>query len=155
MVSHSALPNMLQGRSDALLNLWNDGSTVAAGATATSAVIDFNNGASSFPTAGGDLYTRTVTGAVVLNLTVATLAGGGDTLTIQIQYSNAADFGSGVLTKERRLLVTADNGIAPRPIVILTSNQDNRTNYRYMRVQIVSASSGAGTFGGYMTTLSL
>lgn len=148
MASNSALPNLFRGRSDAELNLWNAGSAVTAGATATSAILDLTGG--NYTTAGGDTYGRMLMFGVILDFADIATSGGTDTLTINVQLSNASDFGSGNVTIMSRLFAQADNDSHPRRVVFGAINQDHVTNYRYLRVQIVSANNGAATFGGYV-----
>jgi len=152
MAANASISNLFSGRPDADLNLWDAGSTVAAGATASSAIIDLARG--TYTTGlTGEAYTAAKMFAVSLDFTVLTTTGGGDTLTVSVQLSNSATFASGNVTVAQRVYVTGDTATAPRRCNLFAISQDHATNYRYLRVQIVSASNGAATFGGYVTAI--
>lgn len=155
MASNSGLPNMLGQRSDALLNLWDAGTALTAGNTASSTILDLIGGGQPYVAGSGDTYIPTTMFGVVIDFSDIATAGGTDTLTISVQLSNVANFGSGVVTVASRVFATADNDSHPRRVVFGVFNQDNLTNYRYLRVQIVSANSGAATFGGFVAPLEM
>lgn len=152
MASNSSLTNLFRGRFDSELNLWDAGSAVTAGATATSTTIDLAGG-TPYVAGSGQTVQPLKCFAAIVDFTVLTTTGGTDTLTVRVQFSNAADFGSGVVTTVQRVYVTGDTATAPRRCILPAISQDHETNYRYVRVQVVSANNGAGTFGGYIVPI--